>query len=72
MRYAPDTALLATLTDRLVLACGRDSRGELPHRAAACLAGRLGTEPEYVPGGHVGLTTHPAEFGELLRKLLRP
>ncbi|MEV0123695.1 alpha/beta hydrolase [Streptomyces sp. NPDC050703] len=72
MRYAPDVPLLETLTDRLVVACGRDSRGELPHRAAACLAGRLGTEPEDFPGGHVGLTTHPAEFGERLRKLLRP
>lgn len=71
MRYVPDVPLLETLTDRLVIACGRDSRGQLPHRAAACLAGRLGREPEYFPGGHVGLTTHPAEFGERLRKLLR-
>ncbi|GHI82579.1 hypothetical protein Sspor_81400 [Streptomyces spororaveus] len=23
------------------------------------------------PGGHTGLTTHPAEFGELLRKAFR-
>lgn len=72
MRYVPDVPLLKTLADRLVVACGRDSQGELPHRAAARLAGRLGREPEYFPGGHVGLTTHPAEFGEHLRKLLRP
>ncbi|MGW1101939.1 alpha/beta fold hydrolase [Streptomyces sp. NPDC002540] len=68
MSYAPDIHRLQTLSDRLVLACGQDSRGELPHRAAAFLAQRLGTELQYFPGGHIGLTTHPAQFGELLRK----
>lgn len=71
MAYAPDIHRLEALTDRLVLACGQDSRGELPYRAAAFLAERLGTELQHFPGGHTGLTTHPAEFGELLRKSLR-
>ncbi|MET7278530.1 alpha/beta hydrolase [Kribbella sp. NPDC005582] len=70
MSYAPDLDRLEALSDRLVLACGQDSRGELPYRAAAFLAERLGTEPLHFPGGHTGLTTHPAEFGELLRKAL--
>ncbi|SPL98004.1 abhydrolase, alpha/beta hydrolase fold [[Actinomadura] parvosata subsp. kistnae] len=70
MTYAPDLERLRTLSDRLVLAAGEDSRGELPHRTAACLAERLGTEFVLFPGGHVGLTTHPAEFGALLRKVL--
>ncbi|NJP94529.1 alpha/beta hydrolase [Nonomuraea sp. FMUSA5-5] len=70
MAYAPDLDRLRTLSDRLVLAAGEDSRGELPHRTAACLAERLGTEFVLFPGGHVGLTTHPAEFGALLRKVL--
>ncbi|MGI5171587.1 alpha/beta fold hydrolase [Spirillospora sp. CA-253888] len=71
MSYTPDIARLETLSDRLVLACGEDSRGELPYRPAASLAERFGMDLVHFPGGHVGLTTHPAEFGELLRKALR-
>ncbi|MFF4948107.1 alpha/beta fold hydrolase [Streptomyces chattanoogensis] len=71
MSYAPDVHRLAALSDQLVLACGHDSRGELPYRPAALLAERLGTELLHFPGGHTGLTTHPVEFGELLRKTLR-
>ncbi|MEO3887719.1 alpha/beta hydrolase [Nonomuraea sp. B5E05] len=71
MSYAPDIDRLAALRDRLVLACGQDSRGELPYRPAAFLAERLGIEPVHFPGGHTGLTTHPAEFGELLLRTLR-
>ncbi|WFB05838.1 alpha/beta hydrolase [Streptomyces sp. LX-29] len=68
MAYAPDIHRLEALSDRLVLAGGRESHGELPYRPAAFLAERLGTELLHFPGGHTGLTTHPAEFGELLRK----
>ncbi|WP_431683404.1 alpha/beta fold hydrolase [Kitasatospora sp. KL5] len=71
MSYTPDIARLEVVSDRLVLACGQDSRGELPCRPAAFLAERLGTELRHFPGGHTGLTTHPAEFGEHLRKALR-
>ncbi|MFI5828225.1 alpha/beta fold hydrolase [Streptomyces sp. NPDC051578] len=71
MSYAPDVERLEAVSDRLVLACGEDSRGELPYRPAALLAERLGTELRHFPGGHTGLTTHPTRFGELLRKALR-
>ncbi|HET6857742.1 MAG TPA: alpha/beta hydrolase [Streptomyces sp.] len=71
MSYAPDIRQLEALSDRLVLACGRDSHGELPSRPAVFLAGRIGAELLHFPGGHTGLTTHPVEFGELLRKALR-
>ncbi|MFJ8748058.1 alpha/beta fold hydrolase [Streptomyces sp. NPDC102441] len=71
MSYYPDMNRLEALSDRLVLAGGEDSRGELAYRTAAFLAGRLGTELLHFPGGHTGLTTHPAEFGELLGKSLR-
>ncbi|MBW5422774.1 alpha/beta fold hydrolase [Streptomyces sp. BG9H] len=71
MAYAPDLPRLEALSDRLVLACGQDSRGELPYRPAAFLAERLGRELLHFPGGHTGLTTHPAGFGEALRKALR-
>ena len=70
MAYVPDLDRLAALSDRLVLAGGADSRGELPYRPAAFLAERFGTELVHFPGGHIGLSTHPAEFGELLRKVL--
>lgn len=71
MSYAPDVDRLEEVSNRLVLACGQDSRGELPYRPAAFLAERLGTGLEHFPGGHTGLSTHPAEFGEFLRKALR-
>ncbi|MER7717688.1 alpha/beta hydrolase [Streptomyces flaveolus] len=71
MSYAPDIHRLEGLSDRLVIAGGHDSRGELPYRSAAFLAERLGTELQHFPGGHIGLSTHPAEFAELLRKALR-
>ncbi|SDI33975.1 alpha/beta fold hydrolase [Nonomuraea jiangxiensis] len=70
MAYAPDVDRLRALSDRLVLAAGADSHGELPYRPAAFLAEQFGTELVLFPGGHTGLTTHPAEFGELLRKVL--
>lgn len=71
MSYAPDVQRLGVLSDRLVLAGGQDSRGELSYRAAALLAERLGTELLHFPGGHTGLTTHPAESGALLRTTFR-
>ncbi|MBH5333717.1 alpha/beta hydrolase [Streptomyces pactum] len=67
MSYVPDIHRLKALSDRLVLAGGQDSRGELPYRPAAFLAERLGTGLLHFPGGHIGLTTHPTEFGALLR-----
>ncbi|MEU8061200.1 alpha/beta fold hydrolase [Microbispora bryophytorum] len=70
MAYTPDVDRLEALSDRLVLAAGADSQGELPYRPAAFLAERLGVELVHFPGGHTGLSTHPAEFGELLRKVL--
>ncbi|MFF5248784.1 alpha/beta fold hydrolase [Streptosporangium sp. NPDC000095] len=70
MVYTPDVDRLAALSDRLVLAGGADSRGELPYRPAAFLAERFGTELVHFPGGHTGLSTHPTEFAELLRKVL--
>ncbi|GII03923.1 alpha/beta fold hydrolase [Planobispora takensis] len=70
MAYTPDVERLEALSDRLVLAAGTDSRGELPYRPAAFLAERLGTGLVHFPGGHTGLSTHPAEFGERLRKVL--
>lgn len=70
MAYSPDVDRLATLSDRLVLAGGTDSIGELPYRPAAFLAERFGTELVRFPGGHTGFSTHPAGFAEVLRTVL--
>ncbi|WP_405088609.1 alpha/beta fold hydrolase [Microbispora sp. NBC_01389] len=70
MAYTPDVDRLRALSDRLVLAAGADSAGELPYRPAAFLAERFGTPLVHFPGGHTGLSTHPAEFGERLRGAL--
>ncbi|WP_182879652.1 alpha/beta fold hydrolase [Microbispora sp. H10949] len=70
MAYTPDVDRLEALSDRLVLAAGADSAGELPYRPAAFLAERFGTPLVHFPGGHTGLSTHPAEFGERLREVL--
>ncbi|MGZ9935244.1 alpha/beta fold hydrolase [Streptomyces sp. NC-S4] len=71
MSYVPDIGRLETLADRLTPAVGQDSRGELLYRPAAFLAEHLGTELLHFPGGHTGLTTHPAGFGEVLGKAFR-
>ncbi|WP_024754834.1 alpha/beta fold hydrolase [Streptomyces exfoliatus] len=71
MSYTPDLNRLEALSDRLVLAGGQDSVGELAYRPAALVAERLGLELLHFPGGHVGSTTHPAPFGEVLREAFR-
>ncbi|MFD5145635.1 alpha/beta fold hydrolase [Streptomyces sp. NPDC058401] len=71
MAYSPDLGRLEAVSDRLVLAGGADSRGELPYRTAAFLADRFGSELLHFPGGHTGLTTHPAGFGEVLGQAFR-
>ncbi|MFF3212497.1 alpha/beta fold hydrolase [Streptomyces sp. NPDC002886] len=71
MAHSPDLRRLEAVSDRLVLAGGRDARGELPYRPAAYLAERFGGELLHFPGGHTGLTTHPAEFGGVLRQAFR-
>ncbi|MFD8012621.1 alpha/beta fold hydrolase [Streptomyces sp. NPDC058955] len=70
MAHTPDADRLEALSGRLVLVGGEDSRGELPYRTAAFLADRIGVELRHFPGGHTGLTTHPAEFAEHLREAL--
>ncbi|MGC7096298.1 alpha/beta fold hydrolase [Amycolatopsis lurida] len=70
MTYQPDLDRLRELSTQLVLAAGHDSPGELTYRPAAHLAGLFGTELAHFPGGHTGLTTHPAEFAAQLRKTL--
>ncbi|MFD9407882.1 alpha/beta fold hydrolase [Streptomyces sp. NPDC059989] len=68
--YLPDEAALAPVSDRLVLAVGEETRGHLPYRPAAALAGRLGGTVTEFPGGHSGYTDRPREFGQRLLDVL--
>ncbi|MER7009824.1 alpha/beta hydrolase [Saccharopolyspora sp. NPDC000359] len=65
-----DLATLGEVGPRLVPAAGIDSRGQLPHRAAAALATKLGLPLTEFPGGHLGPTERPAQFARALRALL--
>ncbi|MGY2009439.1 alpha/beta fold hydrolase [Nocardia gipuzkoensis] len=68
--YLPNVAALASVTDRLVLGAGRDSKGKLPHRPAEALAAQLNIPLTEFPGGHSGFTDAPAEFAQQLLELL--
>ncbi|WP_181723132.1 alpha/beta fold hydrolase [Nocardia gipuzkoensis] len=68
--YLPNVAALASVTDRLVLGAGRDSKGKLPHRPAEALAAQLNIPLTEFSGGHSGFTDAPAEFAQLLLELL--
>ncbi|MFE9577852.1 alpha/beta fold hydrolase [Nocardia sp. NPDC006044] len=68
--YLPDEPTLATHTDRLILAAGKETRGHLPHRPAATLAEHLNLPLTEFPGGHSGFTDAPTEFATQLLNLL--
>lgn len=69
-RVVPDLDALMAASARLVLAGGRESRGQLPYRPNTVLAERLGKRVVDFPGGHVGYLTHPADFAAQLADLL--
>jgi pimeloyl-ACP methyl ester carboxylesterase len=69
-RYMPDIAALKALSDRVVLAGGLDSQNQFPYRPNVVLAEQLGTTIANFAGGHVGYSTHPAEFAARLHDVL--
>jgi pimeloyl-ACP methyl ester carboxylesterase len=69
-RYVPDVAALRAATARVVVGIGAASGALLTHRTSTALTERLGTEPVEFPGDHGGFTGQPAEFAEVLRKVL--
>lgn len=69
-RAVPDLDALAAAGERLVLGCGRESRGNPPARPAGVLAKELGRPIVEFPGGHVGYAQAPAEFAEVLAGVL--
>lgn len=68
--YVPDYQALKSVSDRLVLAGGIQSRGHWPYRPNTAIAERVGLDIVDFPGGHVGHVTHPCEFADQLRAVL--
>jgi pimeloyl-ACP methyl ester carboxylesterase len=75
--YEPDFDALRSASTRIVMAAGAESAGEMAHRGAEAVAGRLGTEPVNFPGGHGGFlggeygqTGDPDAFAAKLRDVL--
>ncbi|MFC4908332.1 alpha/beta fold hydrolase [Actinomadura gamaensis] len=64
--HRPDVAALRAVADRLVLAVGERTGGNLPARPARLLAAEIGCEPAVFPGAHNGATARPAEFARRL------
>lgn len=65
-----DLTALDAASPCLIPVAGIDSRGQLPYRAAAALATRLGQPLTELPGGHLGPVERPAQFAHALRALL--
>ncbi|MGP4008355.1 alpha/beta fold hydrolase [Streptomyces sp. 4N124] len=70
--YAPDLKKLTSLSSRLTLAAGTDSRGQLLHRTAEFLAQALRGDFAEFPGGHLGAVQEPVLFAQRLAETLVP
>lgn len=68
--YRPDAAALRPAAERLVVAAGTRSAGQLAHRAAVALAGHLGVSVVDFPGDHGSFMSTPDAFAEALRRVL--
>ena len=67
-QYVPDIEALSTA--RVVVGIGADSGNLLTYRTSAALCERLGAQPVEFPGDHGGFLEAPAEFADILRKVL--
>ncbi|MEQ7009460.1 alpha/beta hydrolase [Actinopolymorpha sp. B17G11] len=75
--YQHDFEALRAASTRVVIAAGAESTGEMAHRAAVAVAGRLGTKPVTFPGDHggflggeYGMKGEPDAFAAALRQVL--
>jgi clorobiocin/coumermycin A biosynthesis protein CloN7/CouN7 len=68
--YRPDIDALRASAPRIVVAVGATSKGQLAHRSALALADRLDASATEFPGDHVGFISQPAQFAEVLYRLL--
>ena len=67
-RYLPDVEALKA--SRVVVGIGADSGHLLTYRTSMALCERLGSTPVEFPGDHGGFIGLPAEFADILRKVL--
>jgi pimeloyl-ACP methyl ester carboxylesterase len=75
--YQPDFDALGRASDRIVIAVGEESAGELAHRGGLAVAEQLGTKPVMFPSNHggflgdeYGMPGKPEEFAARLREVL--
>jgi pimeloyl-ACP methyl ester carboxylesterase len=75
--YQPDVDALAKVKDKIVIAVGEDSEGQLARRGGEAIAERLGLTPVMFPSSHGGFLGDeygqpgkPAEFAVTLRETL--
>jgi pimeloyl-ACP methyl ester carboxylesterase len=69
-RYLPDIAALRAAPARIVVGIGATSGHLLTYQTSTALAERLGTQPAEFPGDHGGFVGQPAEFADVVRKVL--
>jgi pimeloyl-ACP methyl ester carboxylesterase len=69
-RYIPDIDALVASDVDIVVGIGAESGGLSTYRTSTALAELLGAEPVTFPGDHGGFIAEPAEFAEVLRKVL--
>jgi pimeloyl-ACP methyl ester carboxylesterase len=69
-RAGLDLDALKATAERIVLACGHDSRHQMTSQPNKVLARQLGRESVDFPGGHLGFLSHPAEFAKALMNAL--
>jgi pimeloyl-ACP methyl ester carboxylesterase len=69
-RYLPDIDALKNGASRVVVGVGVDSGPLLTYRTSMALAERLGVVPMEFPGDHGGFMGAPAEFAEVLQRVL--
>jgi pimeloyl-ACP methyl ester carboxylesterase len=70
IQWAPDVALLRSVSTRIVLGIGEESAGQLCDRSTRALAKELGIEPTPFPGDHTGFAEDPDAFAPRLRAVL--
>ena len=75
--YEPDFDALAKASDRILVAVGKESEGQLARRGGEAVAERLGTTPVVFPSSHggflgdeYGMPGKPKEFAARLRDVL--
>jgi pimeloyl-ACP methyl ester carboxylesterase len=67
--YRPDVESLRAGRPRVTVGIGEQSAGQIIHDMGMALASRLGTEPVFFPGDHMGFVMHAGTFAETLATL---